>query len=42
MAGVYKLEIAESEEDLKHLLRIQKTASAKERIQLLYLLALFA
>jgi transposase len=38
MAGVYKLEIAESEEDLKHLLRIQKTASAKERIQLLYLL----
>lgn len=38
MAGVYKLDIIESEEELKHLLRIQKTASAKERIQLLYLL----
>lgn len=38
MAGVYKLDIAESEEELKHLLRIQKSASAKERIQLLYLL----
>lgn len=38
MAGVYKLEIAESEEDLKQLLREQKTASAKERVQLLYLL----
>jgi transposase len=39
MAGVYKLEITESEADLKDLLRIQKTASAKERVQLLYLLA---
>lgn len=38
MAGVYKLEITESEEELKHLLRTQKTAFAKERIQLLYLL----
>lgn len=38
MAGVYKLEIEESEEDLKQLLRGQKTASAKEQIQLLYLL----
>ncbi|OKH26442.1 helix-turn-helix domain-containing protein [Chroogloeocystis siderophila] len=38
MAGVYKLEIEESEEDFKQLLRGQKTASAKERIQLLYLL----
>jgi hypothetical protein len=31
MAGVYKLEIRECEEDLKVLLRRQKTASAKER-----------
>jgi transposase len=38
MAGVYKLDITESEQDLKHLLRTQKTAFAKERIQLLYLL----
>ncbi|PPS38787.1 helix-turn-helix domain-containing protein [Chroococcidiopsis sp. TS-821] len=38
MAGVYKLEIAESVEDLKQLLRAQKSASDKERIQLLYLL----
>jgi len=38
MAGVYKLEISESEEDLKRMLRVQKTASDKERIQLLYLL----
>lgn len=38
MAGVYKLEIAESVEDLKQLLRVQKSASDKERIQLLYLL----
>ena len=38
MSGVYKLEITESEADLKHLLRIQKTASDKERIQVLYLL----
>jgi pyruvate/2-oxoglutarate dehydrogenase complex dihydrolipoamide dehydrogenase (E3) component len=38
MAAVYKLEIAESDEDLKQLLRSQKSASDKERIQLLYLL----
>jgi transposase len=38
MAGVYKLEIAESVEDLKQLLRSQKSTSDKERIQLLYLL----
>lgn len=38
MAGVYKLEIQESEDDLKQLLRQQKTAIGKERIQLLYLL----
>lgn len=38
MTGVYKLEIQESEEELKQLLRQQKTASGKERMQLLYLL----
>jgi transposase len=38
MAGVYKLEISETEAELKTLLRTQKTASAKERVQLLYLL----
>jgi transposase len=38
MASVYKLEITETEADLKQLLRTQKTASDKERIQLLYLL----
>lgn len=38
MAGVYKLEIKESVDDLKQLLRQQKIASSKERIQLLYLL----
>ncbi len=38
MAGVYKLEIQESEDDLKQLLRQQRTASGKERVQLLYLL----
>jgi transposase len=38
MAGVYKIEIAESEEDLKKRLGQQKTASGKERVQLLYLL----
>lgn len=38
MAGVYKLEIQEGEDDLKQLLRQQKTAFGKERIQLLYLL----
>lgn len=38
MAGIYKLEIQESEADLKQLLREQKVAFAKERVQLLYLL----
>ena len=38
MVGVYKLDIAESVEDLKQMLRNQKSASDKERIQLLYLL----
>ncbi len=38
MAGVYKLEIQESAEELKHLLRAQTKAGSKERIQLLYLL----
>jgi hypothetical protein len=38
MSGVYKLEIQESETDLKQLLKQQKSASGKERVQLLYLL----
>jgi transposase len=38
MSGVYKLEIQESEDELKQMLRAQKTASGKERIHLLYLL----
>jgi hypothetical protein len=38
MTGVYKLEIIETAADLKQRLRSQKTASEKERIQLLYLL----
>jgi transposase len=38
MAGVYKLEIQESEDEIKQLLRSQKTASGQERIHLLYLL----
>ena len=38
MSGVYHLEIIESEQELKTLLGNQKTASAKERIQWLYLL----
>ncbi len=38
MSGIYHLEITESETELKTLLGTQKTASAKERIQLLYLL----
>jgi transposase len=38
MAGVYRLEITESEEELKQLLRKQKTASGKEKVQVLYLL----
>ncbi len=38
MAGIYKVEIQESLDDLKQLLRQQKVVSSKERIQLLYLL----
>lgn len=38
MAGVYKLNILETEEELKQLLKKEKTGSGKERIQLLYLL----
>jgi transposase len=38
MAGVYKLEIQQSEDELKQMLRSQKTATGKERIHLLYLL----
>jgi hypothetical protein len=38
MAGVYKLEIHESAEELKQLLRSQTSAQRKERIQVLYLL----
>jgi len=38
MAGVYKLEIQEDEKTLKQLLGQQKTATGKERVQLLYLL----
>lgn len=38
MAGVYKLEITETEADLRQRLKSSKTASDKERLQLLYLL----
>lgn len=38
MSGVYQLEIKETLEELKQLLAIQKTATGKERVQLLYLL----
>ena len=38
MAGVYKLDISESEAELHELLRQQKTVSGKERVQVLYLL----
>lgn len=38
MAGIYKLDIQESEAALKQLLRQQKMGAAKERVQLLYLL----
>jgi len=38
MTGVYKLDIQETEDELKQLLRNQKTGSDKERIQVLYLL----
>lgn len=38
MAGVCKIEIRETEEELKKLLSQEKTGSGKERLQLLYLL----
>ena len=38
MSGVYRLKIVETTDELKNLLRVQKTASDKERIQLLFLL----
>ncbi|WP_193197781.1 hypothetical protein [Nostoc sp. MG11] len=38
MAGITKVEILESAEELHNLLRQQKTALGKERIQALYLL----
>ena len=38
MSGVYQLAIKETVEELKELLARQKTASCKERVQLLYLL----
>jgi transposase len=38
MVGVCKVEITESEAELKELLREQKTVSSKERVQMLYLL----
>ena len=38
MAGVYKIEVKESEAELKQLLGTQTTAVGKERVQLLYLL----
>ncbi|MEH2260020.1 helix-turn-helix domain-containing protein [Nostoc sp.] len=38
MSGVYQLEIKETVAELKDLLARQKTAAAKERVQLLYLL----
>jgi hypothetical protein len=36
MVGVCKIEVNESEAELKELLREQKTASSKERVHLLY------
>lgn len=36
MAGVYKLELEQSEAELKQLLGAQRTAVGKERVQLLY------
>ena len=35
MAGVYKIDITESEEELKQLLKREKTGLGKERIQVL-------
>ena len=40
MAGVFKLEITETVEELKTLLGCQKTDSGKERVQALYRLKL--
>jgi hypothetical protein len=40
MAGVFKLEITETAEQLKSLLSEQKTVEGKERVQALYLLKL--
>lgn len=40
MAGVFKLEITETAEQLKTRLRKQKTVETKERVQALYLLKL--
>ena len=40
MAGVFKLDITETVNELKTLLRKQKTAEGKERVQALYLLKL--
>jgi hypothetical protein len=36
MVGVYKLEITESEEQLKEIIGKQKIATDKERVQVLY------
>ncbi len=38
MAGVYHLDIKESEAELKKLLAVEKTGPGKERLQALYLL----
>lgn len=38
MAGVSRIEIQESTDQLKHLMHLQTSASAKERLQVLYLL----
>ena len=38
MAGSYQLQISETEDELKELLKKEKTGFGKERIQLLYLL----
>lgn len=38
MAGVSRLEITETAEELKQILARQKTATGKERVQVLYLL----
>lgn len=37
MAGVYQIEIRETEQELKQRLREEKIGSRKERIQVLYL-----